>query len=119
MRDVNSPEFYGIPGVRKALSRPGCAIVFASLVLTMAANANGNGSMDPEMQEIEKIRTAHEMEIMDTDGVVMVSTGLGRDGKPCLKIGTRVPPETVRDKLPKSIFRVCVEIDFVGDIEAQ
>lgn len=103
----------------KKISLPGLAIIFEALVSTIAANADGMESMDPKLQEIEKVRNAHESQIMGIEGVVMVSTGLGKDGNPCLKIGTRVPPESIRDKLPKAIFRVHVEIDYVGEIRAQ
>lgn len=95
------------------------AMAFAGMILATAANGNGNESMDPEIQEIENVRNAHESQIMAIDGVVMIATGLSKDGKPCLKIGTSVSPEKIRDKLPAAIFSVCVEIENVGEIKAQ
>lgn len=100
-------------------SLPVLAVILASIAFAATANGSGNVSMDPEMQEIENVRNAHEREIMSIDGVVLVGIGLGKDGKPCLKIGTSVPPETVRDSLPAEIFKVCVEIEHVGEIRPQ
>ena len=68
---------------------------------------------------IEKIRAQHETEILAVDGVVSVAIGLNADGKPCLQIGTSLPPDKVRPKLPKAIFSVDVEVIYMGTLEAQ
>lgn len=75
--------------------------------------------MDETQQAIEAMRGRFDQQIMATDGVVSVGTGLSQDGRPCLMIGTSAKPEDVRSRLPEDIFEVCVEITHVGDIEAQ
>lgn len=74
--------------------------------------------MSPEYQEIERLRAEVEAELLAIDGVVMVATGLGADGKPCLKVGTSVPVDQVRPKLPQGL-KVPVEVEFLGDVRIQ
>jgi len=56
---------------------------------------------------------------MNIDGVVSVSIGTDKSGKPVLKIGTSVPPEQVRARLPQQLLEAGAELEFVGDIRAQ
>lgn len=84
----------------------------------LAAN-QGAEAMNSNQQSIQVMRSRHDAEIMSVEGVVSVGTGLSKDGEPCLAIGTSVPPEQVREKLPQAIFDVCVEITQVGEIKAQ
>ena len=74
---------------------------------------------EPVQEAIDAIRAKYDDEIMAIVGVVTVSTGLDKEGSPCLKIGTSVPPDEVRGKLPEAVLRTCFEIEWVGDIEAQ
>jgi hypothetical protein len=72
-----------------------------------------------DTSKIEKIRAQYETLIMAVDGVISVATGLGAGGKPCLQIGTSLPPEKVRPRLPAAIFDVDVEVNYLGTIKAQ
>ncbi|MEZ5812444.1 MAG: hypothetical protein R3D45_13610 [Rhizobiaceae bacterium] len=97
-----------------------------SLLLTIAAvaafsavSSQGARAMNSDQQSIEAVRAKFDAEIMAVDGVVSVGTGTGRDGRPCLMIGTSAPPEDVKARLPEAIFEVCVEISPVGEIKAQ
>ena len=67
---------------------------------------------------IENMRVQHEADILAVDGVVSVAMGLNAEGKPCLQIGTSLPPEKVRPELPAAIFSVDVEVIFMGTLEA-
>lgn len=75
--------------------------------------------MSGDFEAVNDMRAKMETKIISTEGVVMVGVGIGRDGKHCLKIGTSAPPDDVRGRLPQEIFQVPVEIDYVGEIEAQ
>jgi uncharacterized secreted protein with C-terminal beta-propeller domain len=75
-----------------------------------------NKTMEIEQYTIENIRTQYESQIMAISGVVFIGVGLCNNDKPCLKIGTSVPTENVRSELPKGIFKVDVELEFVGEI---
>lgn len=89
----------------------------------MMAGCGGNGegdtAMQDELRQIEKVRAEYESQLMNIDGVVSVSIGTGESGKPVLKIGTSVPPEQVRAKLPEQLLEASAELEFVGDIRAQ
>lgn len=71
------------------------------------------------MENIEQARARYESQIMAINGVVAVSVGIGKDGAPCLKIGTAVPAEQVRKQLPAGLAGTPVDVEFVGDIRAQ
>jgi len=75
--------------------------------------------MEADLQAIENMRAQYESRLMAIKGVVSVSTGIGKTGKPCLKIGTSVPVEQVRTKLPEDLFQVEVELEYLGEIRAQ
>ncbi len=75
--------------------------------------------MSADFKVIDDMRAKMETKIISTEGVVSVSVGIGKDGRHCLKIGTSVPPDEVRSRLPQEIFQVPVEIEYVGRIEAQ
>lgn len=94
-------------------------LLAGALLMQGAAICHGAESMNTDKQSIENIRAKHDSEIMSVEGVVSVGTGLGKDGQPCLVIGTSVPVEEVRARLPEEIFEVCVEITHVGEIKAQ
>ena len=75
--------------------------------------------MESDMQAIENVRAQCESAIMTIEGVVSVATGIGKSGKPCLKIGTSLPVEEVRSKLPKELSKIEVELEYIGEIRAQ
>ena len=75
--------------------------------------------MGSEFEAIDDIRAHLESEIMAVEGVVYVGVGIANDGKHYLKIGTSVPPDEVRAKLPPEVFQVEVVLEYVGTIEAQ
>ena len=81
--------------------------------------ADRAGSMTQDNETIESIRMRYEAQILETEGVVGVSTGIDEDGTPCLMVLTSAPPESVRSALPKEIFEVCVRINDVGEIKPQ
>ncbi len=56
---------------------------------------------------------------MAIDGVNSVSIGIGKNGNPCLRIGTFKPAEQVLAKLPKGVLQVEVEIYYTDEIYAQ
>ena len=89
------------------------------LVLSGAGMLDGTGAMTQDTETIESIRARYEARILETEGVVGVSSGIDEDGTPCLMVLTAAPPESVRDALPKEIFEVCVRVKDVGDIKAQ
>ncbi|ACN17379.1 hypothetical protein HRM2_43230 [Desulforapulum autotrophicum HRM2] len=74
--------------------------------------------MEPGIQKIENIRGQFESTIMEIEGVVGVGTGLCND-KPCLKIYTSVPGQKLRDKLPRELGTIEVDIEYVGEIKAE
>ncbi len=92
------------------------AIIFFGMVRCVSSAEDGN-IMDQET--IEKIRVKYEQEIMRINGVVSVSVGLNKDGKKCLKIGTSVPVEQISSKLPEGLSKSLVELEFIGNIQAQ
>jgi hypothetical protein len=75
--------------------------------------------MGSEFEAVDDIRTHLEPKIMAIQGVAYVGVGIANDGKHFLKIGTSVPPDEVRAKLPPEVFQVEVVIEYVGVIEAQ
>jgi len=74
---------------------------------------------EENIESIESLRAEYDTQLMELQGVVSVSTAIDKDGKPYLKIGTSIPTEEVRKKLPKELFRVPVELEYVGEIRAQ
>ncbi len=80
---------------------------------------SGDPMGEEEVSTIESIRAEYEALLMAIPGVVLVGTGLGADEKPCLMIGTSRPVDEVREQLPEEIFQVPVELNYLGDIEAQ
>lgn len=75
--------------------------------------------MNQDIQDIEQLRARFDDLIMAIDGVESVGIGLNEQGKACLMLGTSLPVEQVRAKLPKEIFKVPVEITYIGKISAQ
>ena len=75
--------------------------------------------MDEELQRIEKLRSEYESTILSVNGVESISIGLCANGKPCLQIGTSVPVDQVRPRLPAELFESGVELHYIGRIEAQ
>ena len=76
-------------------------------------------TMESDLKKIEDVRAVLDSKIMAIPGVVSVATGLGKDGSPCLKIGTSVPVEQVRDLLPHELSGIPFEIENIGEIQAQ
>jgi len=72
-----------------------------------------------EMRQIEQVRAKYDDQILATDGVESVSVGLNEQGEACLMLGTSLPVEQVRARLPKDIFKVPVKITYIGEISAQ
>jgi len=75
--------------------------------------------LNQDIQDIEQLRARFDDLIMAIDGVESVGIGLNEQGKACLMLGTSLPVEQVRAKLPKEIFKVPVEITYIGKISAQ
>jgi hypothetical protein len=75
--------------------------------------------METEQNKIENLRAKYDSLLMSIDGVVSVGTGLGKTGRPCLLIGTSLPMEQIRKKLPKELFQVDVELQDMGTIHSQ
>lgn len=75
--------------------------------------------MEFEQESIANIRAKYEQVLMDINGVVLVSDGLSKSGRPCLKIGTSVPVEEIRSEIPEELFEIEVELEYIGDIRAQ
>ena len=86
---------------------------------TQAAQTNGFTNMEDKEQAVAAVQAKHDTEIIAIEGVVSVGIGLTKDGEPCLKIGTSGSTEGIREKLPDATKDICVEIEKVGDIEAQ
>ena len=74
--------------------------------------------MGSDMQKIENIRVQFEACIMGIEGVEGIGAGLCI-GKPCLKIYTSVPTQQVRSKLPEELGKIDVDLEYVGEIEAE
>jgi hypothetical protein len=96
-------------------------IIFIWLLTIGSNNRSDNESswMADQMHMVEQIRMDYESQIMAIAGVVMVSTGTCASGNPCLQIGTSLPIEVVRVKLPEAIFQIEVEIEYLGEIRTQ
>ena len=96
-------------------------ILVAVLLVTTthAAQTNGLDDMKDKEQAVAAVQAKHDTEIIAIEGVVSVGIGLTSDGEPCLKIGTSGSTEGIREKLPDATKDICVEIEKVGDIEAQ
>ena len=75
--------------------------------------------MNQDIREIEQARAKFDDLIMAIDGVESVSIGLNEQGRACLMLGTSVPVEQVRAKLPKEILEIPVEIAYIGKISTQ
>ena len=94
-------------------------LIFASTLPGQVCDENSKRETAMETSAIEKMRVQYEADILVVDGVVSVAIGLNAEGKPCLQIGTSLPPEKVRPKLPAAIFSVDVEVIYMGTLEAQ
>jgi hypothetical protein len=75
--------------------------------------------MGNDTSAIDRLRDRFEQQLMNIDGVVLVSTSIDDDGAPCLLIGTSVPVDEVRGKLPKALTGANLILRYVGDISAQ
>ena len=75
--------------------------------------------MEPDLLKVEKLRGLYESTILSVNGVSSVSIGLCANGKPCLQIGTSVPVEQVRSRLPVELFENEIELHYIGVVEAQ
>ena len=99
----------------------GVAVLYVMLAMTagQAESTNWREPMDPDMQQIQKLRSRYQARLLAIDGVVSVSIGLGADGRPRLKIGTSQAVDTVRPRLPADLPEAEVELEYMGDIRAQ
>jgi len=75
--------------------------------------------MEDDTQDIDHVINEYGPALLAIEGLESLSLALGKTGKPCLMIGTSKPVEKIRDALPKEIFRVDVEVTYIGKIEAQ
>ncbi|HHH48927.1 MAG TPA: hypothetical protein ENK51_08585 [Gammaproteobacteria bacterium] len=75
--------------------------------------------MKKEVQKIEQIRASLDGAVMAIEGVESIAIGQNEKGEPCLMIGTSLPVEQVRARLPKEVFEVPVDIFYIGEISAQ
>lgn len=75
--------------------------------------------MHNETSTIDQLRARFEQQLMNIEGVVLVSTSIDDAGQPGLLIGTSVPVDEVRDKLPGALSGANVILKYVGDISAQ
>jgi len=75
--------------------------------------------LNEDMRKIEQIRAKFDDVIMAIDGIESISIGLDKQGKACLMLGASVPVEQVRAKLPNEIFKIPVQIIYIGQISAQ
>jgi hypothetical protein len=71
------------------------------------------------MNEIEQLRAAFEPRLMAIEGVVGVGSGLDSVGRERLKIYLAVPPQQIYERLPPDLNLELVDLEFVGEIEAQ
>ncbi len=75
--------------------------------------------LSPELQAVERLRARIEADLLKIDGVVAVAAGVCDDGKPCLKVGTSIPVEQVRPRLPRELAEVPFELEHFGEIKIQ
>jgi hypothetical protein len=71
------------------------------------------------MNDAEALRAEFESRLMATAGVVGVGSGVGASGQARLKVYASVPPEQLRAQLPTGLDPDSVDIEYVGQIEAQ
>ncbi len=87
-------------------------VLFAGFSLLISCNANQRDNfMDADIQKIEELRNKHESSILTIDGVESISVGLCTNGNPCLQIGTSIPVNQIRPKLPMELIENNVELN--------
>ena len=94
-------------------------ILLTSIQFGWATSSTTPQLMQSDTQKIESLRSTHDDSIMAIPGVVSVATGLSKNGKPCIKIGTSVPTKQVEPLLPEELSKENVELEYLGDIKAQ
>ncbi len=72
--------------------------------------------MESEFERVERLRGQYAATLLELGGVASVTVGVCAGGKPCLKIGTLVPVDQVRDRLPAELAEVEVELFYQGDL---
>jgi hypothetical protein len=99
----------------------GVAVLYVMLAMIagQAESTQWREPMDPDMQQIQQLRSRYEARLLAIDGVVSVSIGLGEDGRPRLKIGTSEAVDTVRPRLPADLPEADVDLEYIGEIRAQ
>jgi len=80
--------------------------------------ANGAGTMEPDSEEIEKLREEYAPSLLAIEGVESVTVGTCEDGSPCLVIGTSVPLDQVRVRLPEELAEQPVTLEYQGTFGA-
>ncbi|MCF6210756.1 MAG: hypothetical protein L3K24_08830 [Gammaproteobacteria bacterium] len=79
----------------------------------------GKAVLKKDTREIERMRAKFDSTIMAIKGVESISIGLNEQDKACLMLGTSIPVEQVRAKLPREIFNIPISIVYIGKIGAQ
>lgn len=64
-------------------------------------------------RSIEDVLRAHTDHLMGIEGVVSVGQGLC-GGADCIRVGVRVPADTLRDAIPDSLDGYPVEVTEIG-----
>jgi hypothetical protein len=77
-------------------------------------NDNGVETMAPDSESIEQLRAEFAPRLMAIDGVESVTVGTCEDGSPCLVIGTSVPIDEVRDRLPEELAEQPIALEYQG-----
>ncbi len=72
--------------------------------------------MESELARAERLRAKYATTLLELEGVASLTVGISAGGKPCLKIGTLVPVDQVRDRLPAELAEVEVELFYQGDL---
>jgi|GEM_PF-1617855 len=95
------------------------ATLFLLGLVNVSYSVGKGEDMEFKQDSIENIRVKYERALIGINGVVSVSTGLNKKGKICLKIGTSIPIEQVYSKLPEELNKSAIELEYVGDVQAQ
>lgn len=98
------------------------AIPVVFVLVVGAAGACSGGQQDVaspaaedfvSQRSIEDVLRAHTEHLMGIDGVVSVGQALC-DGEACIRVGVRVPANTLRDEIPDSLGGYPVEVAEIG-----